>query len=269
MPAIHLDRLKQNSAQLAEQFDHPENFVHNLHKILSNYADLAHRPGQTGEPAPLIFSYYVPKPVIRQILNDVTPRVKSNPDGALTLCDHLWNEPYYEMRLLAASIIGRVTPDPVEPILDRIRKWSDGTSDNQIITVILDQGLHRLRLDAPEKLITQIESWLSDPIPEINRLGIQALIPLIETANYENIPLFFRQISPYVRELPPALRNDVSTVIQILARRSPVETAYFLRQHITSNNTNAAWLTRQNLRDFPADIQISLRELLRTPDLSK
>jgi hypothetical protein len=59
---------------------------------------------------------------------------------------------------------------------------------------------------------------------------------------------------------------EMRDVIKELATRTPVETAYYLRQLITQNSsTDATWLTRQNLKHFPPDIRKSLQELVRIP----
>jgi hypothetical protein len=266
MPAIQLARLRQSSAQLIQLFEQPKGFVRNLHSLLNDYANRTHRPGQSGEPAPLLESYNVPKPVIRQILTDTRPLAVENSEAALNLCDELWNESYFEFRFLAAAILGQITPDPPEPVLERVIRWSDQISDVQLMEVLFDRGLNRIKLEKPEYLIDQIDRWLDDPNTAVKKIGLQALIPLVRSANFENLPIFFRYITPLVRELPSALRIDMRDVVMELSIRSPVETAYFLRQLISlSSSANAAWLARQNLRHFPPDVQKSLRNLLRAP----
>ncbi len=270
MPAINISRLRENSAQLAGLFEQPEVFISKLHKFLNSYADRTHRPGQTGIPAPLLESYNVPKPVIRQVLLDIKPKASQNSPSAYQLCDALWEEPYYEMRYLCASLLGMISPQPPDPVLDRVNSWSRGLSDLQLINVLFDKGLNRVRSEVPQVLIEQIDRWLEDNSLSVKRLGLQALIPLIRSASYENIPIFYRQIAPIARELPPLLRTDMRTVIKELAIRSPVETAHLLRQQITqSNSSDAAWLTRQNLKHFPPEVRNSLQELVRLPQPEK
>ena len=202
MPAIQLSRLRQRCAELADHFDRPEVLVDSLKSLLSDYADRTHRTGQTGEPPPLLLTYNVPKPVLRQIQLEIKPHIAANRLAAFQLCDLLWSEPYYEMRLLAASFLGQIEPNPPEPILDRVTLWGKSTPDEQFRRVIFEQGLNRVRLEIPERLILQIDSWLSDPDPLVQKMGLMALNPLITTSGYENIPIFFRQISPFVRESP-------------------------------------------------------------------
>lgn len=264
MPAIQLSQLRQRCAQLAEQYDQPEVLVSDLHALLSSYADRTHRTGQTGEPPPLLPSYNVPKPVLRQVQLELRPQMDRNKESAYQLCDLLWKEDYYEIRLLAVTLLGQISPDPPAPILDRVTSWSKATQDEQLRRVIFDEGLSRLRLEAPDRLISLVEDWLDDPDPKIQRMGLIALNPLIRTAAYANIPTFFRQISPFVQMLSPQIRDEVRATVQSLAKRSPKETAHFLTQYLTlSNNQDAAWLTRQCIDYFPTDQQESLRGILR------
>lgn len=266
MPAINLAQLRENSAQLARLFEQPELFVRKLHSFLSGYSDRTHRPGQTGDPAPLLESYNVPKPVIRQALLDIKPMTAEDSLAALQLCDALWEETNFEMRYIGASILGMVNPHPHGPVLERVNSWSKNLSDFQLVVVLFDKGLERIRNEVPEVLIDQIDTWLDDNEASVKRLGLHALIPLIRSASYENIPIFFRQVSPITRELLPQLRMEMRDVIKELATRTPVETAYYLRQLITQNSsTDATWLTRQNLKHFPPDIRKSLQELIRIP----
>lgn len=264
MPAIQLSQLRQRCAQLAELFDQPEILVSDLHSLLSSYSDRTHRTGQTGEPPPLLEPYNVPKPVMRQILLELEPRVDRKQETAYQLCDLLWKEDYYEMRLLAVTLLGKISPDPPAPILERINLWSKTTPDELFRRVIFDEGLARLRLEVPERVISLVEEWLSDSDPKVQKMGLFALIPLIRTAGYENIPTFFRQISPFVQKLPPEVRDEVRSIIQTLAKRSPMETAHFLIQYLAfSDNQDAAWLTRQCIDYFPKDQQENLRGILR------
>jgi hypothetical protein len=52
--------------------------------------------------------------------------------------------------------------------------------------------------------------------------------------------------------------------LNALARRSPKETAYFLRQMAEiPNSPDAAWLIRRCLPEFPPEIQPGLRSAAR------
>jgi hypothetical protein len=99
--------------------------------------------------------------------------------------------------------------------------------------------------------------------------GLRALLPMINDPRFENLPVFFRLIAPLTRTAPSAVRPDLLDVLESLARRSPPETAFFLRQTLdTPNSPDTPWLIRQCLRAFPDELQASLRETVRGLDRS-
>ena len=79
MPAIQLSRLRSQSAQLAARFSQPGAFVSTLHTLLDMYAERTQRPGLGGTP-PGLQSYKAPKPVIRQVLSDITLLATAEPE---------------------------------------------------------------------------------------------------------------------------------------------------------------------------------------------
>jgi len=264
MPAIQLAKLRKESAQLAEIFDKPDEFTKELIGILDIYADHAHRTGLSGEPPTLLISYNVPKPVIRQILIEITPQARSKPDLTLEICDKLWEKSIFEFCWIAASILGQVSPDFSEPVFNRIQVWSEQTNEDRVVDILVDQGLWRSKTEAADLLFQRIEIWLEDTNPKSQLLGLRALKTLVLNANFENMPAFFRVLTPFLRNLPVNLRNDLRDVFLELASNTPVETAAYLRQFLENTyNTDAAWIARQCMQDFSPEIQSSLRQLLR------
>lgn len=264
MPAIQPARLKQQAALLAQSFDQPVVFVRSLHHLLEFYADRARRPGQTGKPTPLISTYHVRPPVLSILLQEWTPWVENDPSMALSLCDTLWRENYLEFRLLAASLLGRIPPDPVEPILNRVEYWAKEPLEQSLVTALFVNGLSSLRKANPDHLIKLVEQWLSSESRKEIHYGMVALLPLVNEQEFKNLPVFFRLIQPFCREMPPALRPALIDLLIALARRSPQETAYFLRQSFEiSKSQDTAWLIRQVVNEFPQEQEQSLRAAVR------
>jgi hypothetical protein len=270
MPAITLARLRQQAALVVGNFDQPAAFVRSLHHLLEFYADRTQRPGQAGEPPPLLEAYRVPPPVLRQILLELTPWAQEQPETALELCDALWAVEIVEFRLLAASLLGIIpTPSPA-PILERVEGWCQAKAEERLIHALLHDGLSRLRKSAPEHLLNRVEIWLEDPDPFKQQLGLRSLVPILSAGNYQNLPVFFRLLSRIVRIVPARLRPDLQDAVRALARHSPKETAFFLRQMAESpNSPDAAWLIRHCLSEFPPEIQPALRAAAREPERLK
>lgn len=264
MPAIQPAQLKQQASLIIEHFENPEALVSSLHHLFDFYADRARRPGQSGTLPPLIKSYNVRPPVLRQLIWELTPLVQENPEQGLDLCDHLWDEPYLEFRLLAANLVGLIPPDPPEEIINRIQKWLTSDLDPTLIEALLTQAFKRLRESDPQTYFDLIQKWLESNHVFQAQLGLRALVPLIQEPSFENLPLFYKLIQPLTRSLPAALKPDLLDVLTNLAHLSPSETAYFLRHTLdTPGATDTPWIIRQILTEFPPEIESNLRKVVR------
>ncbi len=265
MPAIQPARLKQQAALVAQYFDQPASFLRSLHHLLEFYADRARRPGQGGALPPLLETYNVRPPVLRLLAQELAPLAEKNPDAGLALCDALWSQAKLEFRWLAAVLLGQISPNPASPILERTQAWLSSKPEKRLIDVILESGLKRLRQENPERLIHTAEDWLLAEDLFFTRLGLRALLPLIVDPHHENLPVFFRLVQPLTRRTPPSVRPELLEVFITLAKRSPRETAFFLRQNLEMvGSADTAWLIRQSLKGFPEDVQESLRVAVRS-----
>jgi len=262
MPAIQLSRLRIQTAQLADLVSQPDAFVRQLHVLLEFYSDRTHHPGRSAEQPPLMPAYFVPGPVLRQILLQVAPRLSTDQPSGLALCDRLWEQEYHECSLLAARIMGILPIDPLEPIQLRMLRWSK-QDFGPLQQALLDEGLSRWRKEAPASFLSLLETWLKSSGLEDQMIGLRAMLPLLKNSSFDNLPLLFRYISPFIQNAPSKVRPDLLAIMEALARRSPKETAYFLRQNMFAQDT--AWVTRQIITVFPVDIQKNLREAMKNP----
>jgi hypothetical protein len=109
-----------------------------------------------------------------------------------------------------------------------------------------------------------VEDWLSDPETSSRKLGLRSLPTLVKNPSFENLPIIYRLLAPLVRDTSSALESDLIVVIRVLGQRSPQETTFFLQQNlIAPHKAGLALITRRSLDVFPADLQESLREVLR------
>lgn len=264
MPAIQPARLKKQVSDLAAKFNQPTLFVRDLHALLDLYTDHTHRPGQAGEPYPLIATYKTPPPVMHQVWHELMPLIKQQPSDVFPLCDALWAEQNYDMQLLAAHLLGQVLVDPPDPVIDRLKSWVFQGLDNRILDGLFEYGLIRLQQDAPGKLLELISFWMGSSDLPTQGAGLRALLPMINQSGTETLPSIFRMLTPYLRVAPSRLRPDILTILTALAHSSPSETAYFLRQNLsTPDNPDTPWLIRQVLDEFPSEPQSSLRIALK------
>jgi hypothetical protein len=267
MPAIQPAQLKIQAAELAQKSSHPEVFCKALHSFFEKYSDRTYRPGKIGQPQPLIRSYHVPQPVINGILRELVFLAQNDREAALTLIDTLWSEPYFEFRVLAASLLGQVIPRPTKSIMGRIQSWVKPKTDQRLVDVIINYGLERMRREQSDSYIQQIKLWLISVNVYEQRMGIKAISPLVADLEFEDFPMVYDLISPIIQNYSTQLRPDIMNVVEVLISRSSKETAYFLHQLVktSKNDPNIAWIVRHSIEFFPQETQDILRgELKKT-----
>lgn len=265
MPAIQPARLRQQAVLLSQHFDQPAAFVRNLQYIFEFYAERIRRHGLKGRPAAMLPAYQVPQPVLRFLLQEISPLADADPPAGLALCDALWEQEMLEYRQLACLLLGSIPVTDPSLVLLRIRSWVESQPENILLDAIFKHGLVYLRRHYPQQVLDLAESWLNGSQPLEKQLGLRVLSSIIQDPYFDNLPVLFRMIHPLCQATPAAVRPDVLNLLESLARRSPQETAHFLRQTLNlPDSPQTPWLVRQVLHAFPEDIQKSLRHTLRS-----
>lgn len=264
MPAILPARLKKQAVDLAQKFDQPTIFVRELHLLLDHYTDHTHRSGQSGEPFPLSGAYNTSPPVMRQVWIELIHQTKLHPECLLPLCDALWAEPNYDLRLLAARLLGQVSIEPPAAVLDRLQAWVTSGLDKRLLDSLLTHSLEQFHHALPAQVLEMSSAWLASPEFTLQQAGLRLLLPLIDHSGIENLPAIFRLLTPYLRIAPSRLRPDILAVLTSLAHTSPSETAYLLRQNLSvPDNPDTAWIIRQVLDEFTEETKAGLRATLK------
>ena len=265
MPAIQPARLKHQTVELADKYADSKAFVRGVHALFEYYANRSYRPGLAGEPQPLLPAYHAPKPVLRQVVLELSPFIELDHLAVLDLAEALWGEAQLECKLLAASILGKIPAEPPEKILERVRSWVKPGTDDRVLDALVGEGMNRLREESLGAYLEQTEAWLAAGEILDSRLGLKALFYLLNGKGFENLPFLFRLLAPIVRAAPFKLREDLVKVIGSLARRYPNETSFFFRENlkIQTDNPGTGWVIRNSIGFFPPENQASLRAALR------
>ncbi len=264
MPAIQPTLLKKQVALLVQHLDNPRALVQEMHLLFDYYADRAIRPGLSSKKRPLTTSYKIRPPVLRQIIQTLVPFVEQNPQLGLELCDLFWEQNYLEFRLLAGMLLGKIPVSFSKDILNRMETWVKPDIEAQLIIALFDNGMKRLKHEKPLAIIQLAKTFLNQNNLFYQQAGLRALLPVLSDASFENLPAFFRLLQPYVLKVNSAIKPDLLDVIAVLAKRSPQETVYFLREaQKMPDNPDTAWIIRNSLEHFPAQLQASLKASLR------
>jgi hypothetical protein len=264
MPAAELSRLRMQINGLIERFSDPASFRLALRDLLEMYANRAYRPGQAIQPQPLLPSYRVAPLITHQLELELSKTCLEQPVQALEVIEVLWHDPYLEPRLLAAGLLGAIPASQGEAVVQKLRTWAVPAENFRMLDALFRHATTQMRREAPHLLFSLYEEWINSPQTITRSLGVRALIPIIEDEAFENLPPVFRLLSPLVQSSPTALQTDLHAALETLSRRTPIETAYFLRQALSmAPGPNTARLIRRCLPLFAPPQQASLRAALQ------
>jgi hypothetical protein len=262
MPAIDLARLKKQTVELADIFGEPTAFLRELREVLEFYVNRSLR-SQSVAPSSVLPTYRTPVVVLRQIEKELGPVAEKQPIPALELADALWDEGWLETRLLAAFLLGRIPPQE-ERLLARLTAWTQAVRDPEVRAALLTTSLTRLRRETPDLFLILVKEWLHPARQRMWSNGVQALVPLISSPDFDNIPPILEIVEPIIKASPATLQFDLQELIVTLFEASPDETVYFLQQVLkgTRSPLLAAALRRMS-PELPQELQVSLRDMLR------
>ena len=262
MPAIDLARLKKQTARLSDIFDQPGAFLRELREILEFYVNRTLRSLSVA-PSSVLPTYRTPVVVLRQIETELSQAAERQPMQALELADALWDEGWLETKLLAAFLLGRIPPQE-ERLLARLTAWTQAVRDPEVRAALLTTSLTRLRKETPDLFLVLVKEWLHPARQRMWSNGIQALVPLVSSPDFDNLPPIFETVEPILKASPAALQYDLQELILALYEASPDETLYFLQQILNGTRSRIASIAlRRMSQEFPPELQASVREMLR------
>lgn len=263
MPAINLAQLNKEAAQLADLFDEPAAFIRELRAIFESYVNRTLRTRDSVAPSSTLSTYRTPPAVIRKIENTLRPLVQEKPEEALALADELWDANTLETRLLAAYLLGLIPPEEGR-LLARLTVWTQKVRDPNVRSSLLTHSLARLRQETPNRFLELIGEWLYPHREQFWSNGLQALIPLIDAADFDNLPPIFDLFEPVLEAAPTMLQTNIGKVILALYAASPTETAFYLKQILRKpENRQTAVMMRRLLPSLPEELGILLGKELK------
>jgi hypothetical protein len=264
MPAIDLARLKKQAALLADNFSNHMAFLRELHEMLELYTNRTMRASQVAKRLSLR-TYHTPAPVLRQIERELAPLADRLPVKGVVLATELWKDGSLESRLLSARLTGMLPPPEAMPILGRLPDWLAQTTDKEIRQALLTDTFIRIRKENPEAFFLLLEEWLKSPRSAWQIWGMQALIPLLNDPEFQNLPAVYRILRPAIRAAGPITQMELQTCLVALVRLSLKETTIYLRDILSSDPPSMLLRTfRRMFPAFPPELQTAVRDMLRS-----
>ncbi len=264
MPAIRIERLKAQVAEVGSSFTQPQKFTRDLHELLEAYTDRTIRTPVSSKPVILLPHYQIPPQVMRELEARLIRQAHHNPEAAIDLADRLWADGFYETRLLAIHLLGEICAKQPETVKTRLLAWAQPEEEPHLLELLLTSGKTRLREIRPDLWLELVKHWLDQHQKAYQSMGLRALQSMIENPEFENLPAAFAVLEPLFQAAPAALHPELVRVTVALARRSPVETVYMIRHALSiSSAESLPRLVRRCLPVFDASTQERLRRSLR------
>ena len=266
MPAVNPTRMRFQVEALMAHYADPKAFHLALSNLFDLYANRALRFGDHTGIRPMIPTYHLPAPLLRQLEADLERIVPEQPDPALALVDELWQDDYYEVKLAAIAVLGLIPLTDPQPVLDRLNQWIDNRLDLSLLPTLFSAGTQQLQLKFPQTWENYLETFLESEDPQKVSVGFLGLAEGLKNHQNQNIPALFRLIGPYVRNPQPQNFKELATLLIALAEASPMETGFFLRQILSvTDSPEIKRLIKDSLAGFPPEIQDELRPMVSRP----
>lgn len=263
MPAVSLSKLKTQVDLLLRLWQLPQELVKKLAEMLEYYSDQLYQAAEQTRQTPSLPAYRVPAVILRQLELELGRAAAADPQQGLALAELLWQQNFLEMRQLSASILGDLPAASFPAVIRHLSAWSSADLPSDVSINLLGSATRQLRRLAANQWLEVIRNWLLKPEPALQILGLHALVPLVEDAEFANLPAVFSSVSPLIQNPPAALTSELLPILNALCRRSPVETTYLFRKiAATSPRPEALRLLRRALPALPLENQQSLKPIL-------
>lgn len=265
MPAILVARLQEQTRGLLDAFDQPDRFLKLARDVFEYYSDHVYRAGQAFESQALLDSYHVPAPLIPTMTQFLMLRIAAEPDLALRIVDSLWADKKAETKLLAITILGKISVSYSREIMIRANRWIEDPIEYAILEKLSETGLQNLLDRQPEVYLDLMESWIgSDRFPA-QRAGFHGLVLLLKQSDFDNLPRLFKLLQSRILTVNAEIGPELVMVLQTLGKKSAVETSQLFQQVLSlPGNAVSRSIVREASSVLPPDMQNQIKSLLRT-----
>ncbi|MCL5428570.1 MAG: DNA alkylation repair protein [Chloroflexi bacterium] len=264
MPAVELGRLQQQVVQLSDLFQQPANYLRGIEDLLRNHEVPVHRQGRVKGMRPVLASYEVPPPLLKQLQLELSLQAKQYPAEAIKIADGLWARPNLETRLLAIYLLGSVPTDVPTEITNRLASWAQENREQFLVPQLASSGTKTLRTHNQSELLEFAAILMASKDSRRQILALGVLRNLLFDNQFSNLPKLFDLLAEPCKDPDRKIRPELADLLIAVARLSSKETEFFLQQILAETPSEGArWLARQVFKALPDESRERLRSLIK------
>ncbi len=263
MPPVELSLLRPQINALMSHYADEALFIRTLRLLLEKYSEkrssvnvwLQSDPGMPAHNLPLI--------VINELQSGLEQLAASQPQAAIHLAERMWELEEYEPKRLSVFTLARLPETYQGEFIRHAGEWMQGQLGESLISEIILESSRVLAILRSREWLDLLRGWIESPEKSVQRVGVRAVLRLLENREFENLPLVFELVKPLYRQPRIALQRATNELTRKLIERSQAETAAFLISISQGEASPAAQaLVRKSLGMFDAFYQEEMRQAL-------
>lgn len=263
MPAIQLEKLRLQTANLAGKVGQPDIFQSELVELFDQYSNRTFRAGTNTLTNRMSSTYHLADRVMWQIERDLEPQIHIyEQDQSLLLANILWSGESLEEKLIAIFILGQVPVENDQPVLDTFTRWFQPGLDPLLRMRLVTDGLHRLRQEKFPDWMKLIQEWLASPLGEKHAQAFLALVELLQETGESHLPSVNKIMRETILTISPQDHYELLTLFRVMVQVSLIETTFLTREILHRSdpmNINHKRLLRKLIEQFPEGDQADLK----------
>lgn len=263
MPSIDLIRLRKQIAHLGIFLEIPAEFVSEYKSLLEFYHQWSHHQHEEQIPNSFMLLYDLPPQVIPEIEKGLKPFLRGKENALFPLADALRKDLHFECSHLAAFIVGQSPVERSVELKEYLTTWLEGSLDKAVIEAIFSKATAPIINSGQESYLSFLHSMLRSSNKRLANAGLVGLTQFLPLASINYLPKLFTLISPLLQD-PDVRQENLETLIQELAKKSPVETGYLIRQVLSETEGHRVeTLARAFLEYLPKETAETVSKVIK------
>jgi len=263
MASIDLIRLRKQIARLGIFLEVPSEFVSELKGLLEFYHQWSHHQHEERIPNSFMLLYDLPAQVMSEVELGLKPFLQSKQDLIFPLADSLRKDLHFECSALAAFMLGQFSPAKADALKIYLSTWLEDSLDKAVVEAIFTKATLPLQAVDQEDYLSFLQTLLRSVNKRLANTGLVGLTIFLPSVRVDYLPKLFTMVSPLIQDREIRQEN-LELLIRELARKSPMETGYLIRQVLSDNEgRHVETLARAFLEYLPPETASTVAKAIK------